>query len=257
MAPDVLQLLRTLRVPEFRYRDFTSHAQRRTARPPARPFTVVAVVSLLPGVGRTTVVAALTSALGRRGHRAAAFELDPSNRLPSHFRDAVPGAGLVRWGPHRAGYIPFGEDPAHVLSPLATECEAVVLDMPAGDSAVVRRALTGADEVVAVVRPDGPSCASLPRLESLLACRGWRATPARYVVNQFDARRAVDHAALATLRRTLGARLILPPIQQDTAVAAAARAGRTIFEEAPASQVVADLRALSRELIPSPKKAER
>src|SRR5207249_709844 len=47
MGPDVRHLLRLLRVPEFRYRDWSWSTSPKRPVVPSRPFTTVALVSLL------------------------------------------------------------------------------------------------------------------------------------------------------------------------------------------------------------------
>jgi len=72
------------------------------------------------------------------------------------------------------------------------------------------------------------------------------ATLARYLVNQFDGRRAADREVLKELRRLLGPRVLPQVIQEDVSV----RLGGFIGDSAPGSQVVADLAAVCEELLP-------
>jgi cellulose synthase operon protein YhjQ len=265
MSPDVRQLLDFLRVPEFRYREFSAWPSRASLRPrgEVRAFTIVALASLVPGVGRTTLAANLASALSRRG-RCAAVDLDPKADLERHFGAVatVPGgdASLVRWTASGIGCVPFGADPALALESLAASCDVALLDTPADPrSEHLQQALAEADEVLVVVRPDARSIGAVRATEELLARvrRAWRRRRARYLVNHFDARRRLDRDAVAALRSLVGARLVPVFVQQDEAVRAAFASARPLEEVAPGSQVVADLAALAREIVPRRERRRR
>lgn len=246
LSPDVRQLVRSLHVAKFRYRDFAARPSAPSRLERAGAPAIVALVSVVPGTGRTTLAANLTRAFARRGWRSAAFGLDPKADLDRHFGPALEESGLVRWRSRDVGYVPFGRHPALALDALGAECDAILVDTPLLPG---QDALTEADEVLVVCAADGASCLAVPRMEDLLAqsrMRAWRRTPARYVVNRFDARRPADREALATLRRALGPRLLHPPVHEDARLAR----GGLVFEAAPDSQVAADLAALARALLP-------
>jgi cellulose biosynthesis protein BcsQ len=271
MGPDVRHLLRFLRVPGFRYRDWGwPELQWRSGAPPRRAFTTIAVVSLLPGVGRTTLCANLAARLAQRGLRSAAFDLDPRGTLGAQLakrpgialeRPDDPGpARLVRWVAENVGFVPSGNDPALAMELLAAECDVAVLDVPAGISLTLQQALSEADELVVVLRADPESVQAVRPTEALLArhrMKSWRRTGARYVVNRFDARRRTDRESLAALRELLGPRLLHPPIQEDRAVGDALRLGRFIDEQAPASQVVGDIAEIARQVIRADRALQR
>jgi chromosome partitioning protein len=265
MGPDVRQLLRFLPVPAFHYRDWGWPA------PPERPavqrqaFTTVAVVSLLPHVGRTTLCANLAAALAQRGWRAAACDLDPRGTLGSHLsrrpevreigfepHDEPASAGLVHWVGQDIGFVPSGQHPAASMEQVAAECDVAVLDVPAGVGPTLQQAISLADEVVVVLRPDAESVEAVRPTEALLQrhrMRSRRRAAARYVVNGLDARRAADRKSLSTLRGLLGARLLEPPIQEDRAAREALALGRFIVEQAPASQTLQDIAEIARQVI--------
>jgi cellulose biosynthesis protein BcsQ len=263
MGPDVRHLLRFLRVPGFRYFDWSwPELRTRSGVAPRRAFTTVAVVSLLPGVGRTTLCANFAAALAQGGLRAAAFDLDPHAALgtqlaarpgtPVDHIDDPGAARLVRWVAENVGFVPFGREPALAMELLAAECDVAVLDVPAGISLTLQQALSEADEVVVVLRADRESVDSVRPTEALLArhrMKSWRRTGARYVINRFDARRSSDRESLAALRDLLGTRLLSPPVQDDRAVPTALPLGRFITEQAPASRVVRDIAELARQLM--------
>jgi chromosome partitioning protein len=259
MAPDVARLLRALRVPDFRYRDLHAHAGPAEG-PPRRArrtgLSIVAIASLRRGAGRTTLAANLATAAGRRGVRAAAVDLDPRDELRLHFR-AQPAAplaeGLVQWTERSVGYVPFGRDPAGVIETLADESGVVFLDTPSEPSSTLEQALAEADEVLVAVRADRDAAETVRETEALLARwrrPAWRRTRARYLLNHFDGRRRADRESLSALREVVGNRAIVPAVQQDEAVRAALARGRCVQDEAPGSQVVADLDAIASDLAP-------
>jgi cellulose biosynthesis protein BcsQ len=146
------------------------------------------------------------------------------------------------------------------LESLAAVCEVAVLDTPAdGSSDLMQQALAEADDVIVVVRPDARSLSTVRAMEELLGRvrRAWRRRRARYLVNRFDGRRQLDRDAVASLRRSLGARLLPTLVQEDEAVRVAFASGRSVEEVAPGSQVVADLQALARELLPARERRAR
>ena len=260
MAPDIVNLLRHLRVAGLRYRDLHARPARRAReRPPRSGVAILALVSLVRGVGRTTLAANLATTLGRRGLRAAAVDLDPRADLRAHFAarlDLVPAGQAeqpeIEWPERAVGFVPHLDDHASAVE-AAWDCDAVVIDTAAGPSDAVEQALAEADEVVVVGRPDRESVDAVPATEDLLArcrMRSWRRSRALYLVNRFDGRRPADRQALAALRAMLGPRLLSPTVQEDAAVPAALQAGRCIEDAAPGSQVVADLQALAGLLLP-------
>ena len=265
MGPDVRHLLRLLRVPEFRYRDWSWSAWPKRPLVSSRPFTTVALVSLLHHVGRTTLCANLAAALGRAGWRTAAFDLDPSGTLGACLAkrpeireigfeadDEPASAGLVHWIDQDVGFVPFGQHAGFSIELLGAECDVAGLDVPAGHGPALQQAFSEADEVVVVLRPDAESVQAVRSTEALLGrlrMHSWHRPNGRYVVNGFDARRASDRGSLAALRDLVGPRLLDPPIQEDRAVRDALALGRFVNEQAPGSQVVQDIAELARQLI--------
>ena len=256
MAPDIVRLLRAMRAPEFEYRDpFAAASAQPSPRRTAWPgLLIVAVASLERGAGRTTLAANLATAVGRRGVRAAAIDLDPRDHARLHFRAATPSIRLpgsaVQWTERSVGYVPYGRDPVGVIETLAEGSGVVFLDTPAQPSPALEQALAEADEVLVVVRASPAAAETFRATEALLARwrrPAWRRTRARYVVNHFDARRKVDRDSLAALRAVAGTRLLAHAVQQDEAVRTALARGRCVQDEAPGSQVVADLQAIARD----------
>jgi cellulose biosynthesis protein BcsQ len=97
-------------------------------------------------------------------------------------------------------------------------------------------------------------------MEALLVrtrMRSWRKPRARWLINAFDGRRRTDRESLAQMRRALGARVLEIVVQEDRALRDAFLARKLVHDTAPASQVVADLDALARELHSSGRAAAR
>lgn len=260
MSPDVRHLLQSLRVPGFRYRDFGARlspardAHRRRER---SGLTIIALVSLVRAAGKTTLAANLARTLAARGLRAAAFDLDPKGELALHFRSrarrGIPFTdGIAAWMDGGEGFVPYGREAGAAIEPLAAECDALLFDTPSEPSPQLEQVLGEADEVLVVLRADAASLASVRPTEDLLArCRkAWHRTRARYVVNQFDARRSADRQALSALRGVLGTRVLSRVVQQDEAVRTALAAGDAIGGAAPDSQVIADLEVIAEDLVP-------
>jgi chromosome partitioning protein len=237
---------------------------------------VIAIVSLAPGTGRTTLAANLAEALVQAGHRCIAIDLDPAGALGSHFGveeagevgivDPLPRSAALRVLRPRHGlaFVPFGrcsrdqlarlEDlvaasPCWLderIAPFDSEWDAVVLDTPSRACPWLFQALAVATRVLVVLAPDRESCATVPDLELLVSrVRPESPAAARYVVNRYDARRSAHREILAALRGALGNRIAPSPIQADGRVQLALSHRRCLVEEAADSQVVADLQALA------------
>ena len=237
MTPDVRNLLRSLRVPGLAYRDFGAPAPQPVRRVERRQgLTTVALVSLIPSVGRTALCANLVRAFARAGARAGAVDVDPGREL------------TARYGAE-------GTDPSTCIEHLTGERDVLLIDTGTPPPADV---LGEADELLVVARADPASVAAVASMEALLVrtrMRSWRKPRARWLVNSFDGRRRSDREAVAALRRALGARVLATVVQEDRALRDAFAARRLVQDVAPASQVAADLDALARELFPSPGRA--
>ncbi|MCA1825658.1 MAG: hypothetical protein LC689_01810 [Myxococcales bacterium] len=111
-------------------------------------------------------------------------------------------------------------------------CEIVVID----DSR--DRELADAEEAIIVLRPGDDPGEFERRLVGLRPA--WRRPPARYALNQLDARQVAHRVGLRRLRQQLGPRLMEPAIHFDA----------TAPRFPPESQPAADVLALSRLLVP-------
>lgn len=244
-----------------------------------RGFTI-ALVSLRGGSGRSTLAASLAASLAQQGRRAIAVDADPQNALALHFgvepgetaglsqkgfiaRDASSWLVRFRGG---AACLPFGRlGPQESMSLefavaleqdwlrsrldelLPTEVEFTVIDTPAAPSPWVEQALSIADAVLVVLRPDAASYATLPAVEDLLDASlpgGLVRSRARFLINDFDERRELDRDVVAALRGYLVERALPFCVHADDIVAEALARRRLITVEGGASQVLADVRVL-------------
>ncbi len=243
--------------------------------------TTIAVVSLAGGTGRSTIAANLAATLGQNGRAVVAADLDPQNALGLHFGlEGGESFGLfsANLAPQEvalwlarfrsaAAVLPFGpltgaqiagleaasaREPQWLQKRLAAfvpnETEFLVLDTPARASPWLKQALTLADTVLVVLGPDAAGYATLPATEALLdewVPGGQGRRRARYLVNKFDARRALDRDVLSSLRGVIPERTFARAIHADEVVSESLARRRLVVREGPESQVVAELSALA------------
>ncbi|MEO8488495.1 cellulose biosynthesis protein BcsQ [Pseudomonas sp.] len=210
----------------------------RQIEPAALRPKVVALVSINGGVGRSTLVTALSSGLQRHGESVVALDLDPQNALLHHFgvSSSSPGIGRTslahgQWAPlQQPGFagcqvLPFGtvdieqqhslerwlkHEPQWLARRLAsmglTERQTVIIDTPAGNNVYFHQALSVADVVLVVVQADAACLGTLGNLDVLLAphleCE--RPPAVHVVVNQVDESSAFSLDMLEALKQRLG-----------------------------------------------------
>ncbi|KRP59818.1 cellulose biosynthesis protein BcsQ [Pseudomonas trivialis] len=203
----------------------------------ARP-TVVAVVSINGGVGRSTLVTALSSGLQRLGESVMALDLDPQNALRHHFgvEAEQPGLGrasllnaawtsIVQSGFAGCQVIPFGDTDSHQkeslqrwltrepkwlaqrLSALALdERGLVIIDTPAGNNVYLQQALSVADIVLVVTQPNAACLGTLDQVDALLAPCLERAPRCHIVINQMDDKSAFSLEMFEAFKQRLSDR---------------------------------------------------
>lgn len=248
--------------------------------------SVVGVVSMKGGVGKTSVTAnlaaAMATALGPR--RVTVVDLDPQNAMHWHFGldgkastgvcmqsiGDAPWAGDMLNGPLGVVCLPYGE--AQESDRLAFEDllakqpnwvglqlqraglgdDAVVLiDTPPGPSVYLRQVFACSDLVLIVLLADAASYATVPAMESWLqqvtsATAGLKCL---YLINQVDRSDPLNRDVTALLQKHLGTKLVPIQIHRDEAVGEALAFQQTVVAYAPHGQASHDLTHLARWVI--------
>lgn len=216
--------------------------------------TVITVISMKGGVGKTTVTSNLSATLAKFGMHVLVVDLDPQNALRLHCGiPAHEGGGIARntlqgvpWNhlDYRSSsgvrVLPFGnlseeecldmerylvEHPDWLRDNLAGlkvgEEVLILVDTPPGPSVYLQQALSIADIVLVVLLTDAGSYAVLPATEALLNRYGAfrHGFPGSYyVLNQVDASRTLSRDVMEVIRHDLGPRFMPFPIHRDEAV---------------------------------------
>jgi len=199
---------------------------------------VVALVSINGGVGRSTLVTALSSGLQRHGESVVALDLDPQNALHHHFgvSASLPGLGrtslehgpwahLQQLGFEGCQVITFGDidieqqenlerwlkhEPHWLAQRLASlglsERQTVIIDTPAGNNVYFHQALSVADVVLVIVQADAACLGTLDHLDVLLAphLEGECPPTVHVVVNQVDESNAFSLDMVEAFKQRLG-----------------------------------------------------
>ena len=200
---------------------------------------IVTFSGLRGGVGTTTLVANVASALVRAGRRVCAVDLDPRNALALHVGaspDELWGhSGSSLFGPHdvasiQARYgapfpiVPFGRVSTEGLlvaemrlqtdlksladsmdSFVPEDSEIVLLDTPGIHSIWTQAALQFCDLLVGVASPCAGTFAAIPAWRRILEDGGVaESTAVRYVLNAHDPGLALSSDVRRTMRGNLG-----------------------------------------------------
>ncbi|MBV4453846.1 MULTISPECIES: cellulose biosynthesis protein BcsQ [Pseudomonas] len=239
---------------------------------------VVALVSVNGGVGRSSLVTALSSGMQRQGESVLALDLDPQNALCHHLGldSSVPGIGCAslqntQWAQCRqAGFagaqvIPFGDtdtqqqetlqgwlkrEPDWLAQQLAGlrlgEHQTVIIDTPAGNNVYFHQALNLADGVLVIARADAASLATLDQLDSLLApyLERERAPAVQFVINHLDENNAIQLDMVEAFKQRLGT--VPLQVHGDTAISEAQACAADPLDVRTVSLAVDDIHDLSR-----------
>ena len=244
--------------------------------------TVVAVVSVNGGVGRSTLVTALSSGLQRLGESVVAVDLDPQNALRQHFgvdhlRPGVGRSSLLNapWTTAlQAGFagcqvIPFGEtdsrqkeglqrwltrEPAWLAEHLSamglSAGHTVIIDTPAGNNVYVHQALSVADIVLVIAQPNAACLGTQDQLDALLTpyLERARAPRCHFVINQLDEQSAFNREMLEAfkLRRRTSPSVV---VRGDALISQALAFATDPLDNAASSPAAADINELCRLLI--------
>jgi cellulose synthase operon protein YhjQ len=250
--------------------------------------TVVALVSVNGGVGRSTLATALSSGLQRLGESVVAVDLDPQNALHQHFGvdRELPGVGrssllnrpwqsILQSGFAGCQVIPFGDtdtqqkenlqrwltrEPkwlAQRLSVLGlSEGHTVIVDTPAGNNVYLHQALSVADIVLVVAQPNAACLGTLDQLDALLAPHLERERPPRchFVINQLDENSAFNLDMLDAFKLRRG-EYPLEVVHRDPAISEALAFAADPLGSSVPSLAGDDISELCRLLIARKKRA--
>jgi cellulose synthase operon protein YhjQ len=248
--------------------------------------SVIGVVSMKGGVGKTSVTANLAAAFASKlgPERVAVLDLDPQNALHWHFGiedsqapgicvEALDGADL-----HRVALrtefdvvcVPYGmaseSEREAFESLLAAEPKwigdqikstgldndgVVLIDTPPGSTVYLKQVCTCADVLLIVLLADAGSYATIPAMETWLdemsALRPHLQSV--YVLNQVDRSEAINRDVADLLRQHLGTRLAPIGIHCDEAVGEALAFQQPVLAYDPHGQASHDLAQLATWMI--------
>lgn len=244
--------------------------------------SVVAVVSMKGGVGKTSVTANLAAAMAARlgAGRVSVIDLDPQDALHWHLgiaQTSEQGVCLhsVQGLDWRAGLafsefdvacLPYGavteaqrenfeslllDEPSWIgdcIAQAGLDDDALVLiDTPPGPSVYLKQAFACADLVLIVVLADAGSYATIPAMETWISEISTSQALPRcvYVLNQLDRSEALNRDVADTLQAHLGARLVQVRVHRDEAVGEALAFQQPVLVYDPHGQASHDLARLA------------
>lgn len=259
--------------------------------------SVVSIVSMKGGVGKTTLGANLAVALAARlgKNRVVFIGLDPSDSVPWHI-----GSENLENHTHRQKKgLSCLEFPVSDVSGLSYLSDSGVLCFPFGDASEVQRkafekmlqrkttwlidfinqARSNKDNLVLIDTPPGhsvyqqqalevadlsiavllPDAASYATVPSMESSFAQFALgkPNMYLVNQYDQRQPLSVDVVRSLRQALGTRLVPILISQDEGVREALAVQKTYLQYDPHSQASHDTDQLSKWLIGAANRNQR
>lgn len=244
--------------------------------------SIIGVVSMKGGVGKTSTTANLAAALAAKlgVGRVTALDLDPQNALHWHLglessetqgvcQQAI-GNGVLKqaavFSPYNVNCLPYGDvsepereafesllmaQPDWIGSQIVRaelDHDAVVLiDTPPGSSVYLRQVFACADLILIVLLPDAGSYATIPAMESLLdrESKGKQQPAAIYVLNQIDLSESLNRDTTQWLQQRLGSRLSPTGIHADEAVREALAFQQPVMVYAPYGQASHDFAQLA------------
>lgn len=244
--------------------------------------SVIGVISMKGGVGKTSVTANLAAALASKlgTGRVSTIDLDPQNGLQWHFgleaqeREGVCELSLQSdsWTRDQMPYgydvacLPYGlgceedreafedllsREPSWLgdqINRVGLSTDAVVLiDTPPGVSVYLKQVFACADLLLVVVLADAGSYASIPAMETCLDEIKIKHPHLMsvYVVNQVDRRRTLNRDVVDLLQCYLGERLLPIGIHADSAVGEALAFQQPVLVYDPHGQASHDLDRLA------------
>lgn len=244
--------------------------------------SVIGVVSMKGGVGKTSTTANLAAAIASKlgPGRVSVVDLDPQNALHWHFGlEPAAAAGVCEQSVHGSDWrdvvsvsefgvacLPYGgasetdreafetllaDKPDWVgacLKNAELDNDAVVLiDTPPGPSVYLKQVFACADLVLIVLLADAGSYATIPAMESWLDDVLVANPPlgSLYVLNQVDSREPLNRDVAELLHQKLGSRLVPVRIHYDEAVSEALAFQQPVLVYDPHGQASHDLARLA------------
>jgi cellulose synthase operon protein YhjQ len=224
----------------------------------------LAVFSMVGGVGKTSIVAALARALSRSGQRVLIVHGAEQHTLTLHFggQPGKPGRLRTFFPPTRnEGQInvlahDFDEAVHDVeiegwlqreIASVQGEVDRVLVEVSRLSSEDVHFLGLSSATLVIVV-PDLGSLLNVARLKKLLEQQNhssFRKVNPYFVLNKFDANSAFHNEIRNHLRQQLSSRLLPFTIRRSDLVAEAVASGMTVLDYAPKAAIVDDLLRLS------------
>lgn len=245
---------------------------------------IIAVVSAMGGVGKTTFGANFSIAMARLGVPTLAIDLAPQDALQLHFSASEPtDQGLVQatlagknWRsallrtPNACELLPYGrvqeasreafeqrlrEQPQLLrnnLQQLNLPANAVVvIDTPPGPSIYLSQALAACNTAVIALLSDAASYATVPRMLGLVQ-RYCLDRPDfndyAFLINQVDSSRQLNSDVAHLMRVQFGARA-LSIVHQDQAVPEALACHQFVGDYDPLCRAAHDLSAVCEQLL--------
>jgi cellulose synthase operon protein YhjQ len=248
--------------------------------------SIIGIVSMKGGVGKTTITANLAAVLSSRlgPGRVSAIDLDPQNALQWHF--GLEGAGeggvceasshdeewtsVARETAFNVVCLPYGpgqeEDRKAFEARLARHVtfvgdriqraglddDAVVLiDTPPGPSVYLRQVFACADMLIIVLLADAGSYATIPAMEGWLdeMSKFRPDLPSVYLMNQVDTAEPLSRDVTNLLRQHLGKRLSPVSVHADEAVNEALAFQQPVMVYDPHGQASHDIARLANWLV--------
>jgi cellulose synthase operon protein YhjQ len=217
--------------------------------------SVVSVISMKGGVGKTSITANLASAISQHPNAptVAVIDLDPQNALQWHFGFMEQqSAGICQFAVNLSSLdhsrlktdkgilcYPYGfadeptrrdfesllkENPDWLKQQIQSlnlpADSVVIIDTPPGQSPYMSQAISAADLALVVLLADGASYATTPMMETafeeMIPLNPY--LKSTYLINQVDATNALSTDIQVLLKQRLGDRLVPVLISEDEAV---------------------------------------
>lgn len=248
--------------------------------------SVIGIVSMKGGVGKTSVTANLAAAVGRvlGADRVSAIDLDPQNALHWHFGvDGRSRPGVAQLAIHGRNWgdaaqasafdvhcLPYGEvsepereafeellthEPDYLgqaIRQAGLDQDAVVfIDTPPGPSPYLKQVFQCADVLIMVILADAGSYATIPAMEEWVADMGSHNPRliSFYLVNQVDRSEILSRDVHDLLMHRLQGRIAPLGIHADETVREALAFQQPVMAYDPHGQASHDLARLANWLL--------